>query len=149
MSYQNNRGFTLLEVLIVLVLISVIMSFSWLIVRKSSQSTIREARSVMVSYLVTARTEALYGRDSRTFGVRVETGRVELLSANPSATSSTILVIEHDDTAFRHIVIDTSIHEFWFSPYSGRTNSAGEVMLRDVRTEVTASIDIGYEGSIE
>jgi prepilin-type N-terminal cleavage/methylation domain-containing protein len=149
MFYRHKQGFTLIEVLVVLVLLSGIIAMAGGLAVVTNQSTLGVARSNLMSLLATARSDALYGRDARLIGVRVQHNDIELVSALPQATSTSLRVLETIVGGMKHVVIDSATTEFWFYPYSGRSNAPGYLVLRDQQTNATTSITITYEGIIE
>ncbi|MFM2340215.1 MAG: hypothetical protein RLZZ360_851 [Candidatus Parcubacteria bacterium] len=149
MFYRHKQGFTLIEVLVVLVLLSGIIGMAGGLAVVTNQSTLTVARSNLMSLLATARADALYGRDAHLIGVRVQHSDIELVSALPQATSTSLTVLETIVGGMKHVVLDSAITEYWFYPYSGRSNAPGHLVLRDQQTNATTSITITYEGIIE
>ncbi len=148
--YSHNRhGFTLIEVLLVLALLTIILGLSAGLLLRTQSLTIREARSEIKSLLAVARGEAMYGREGRMVGVSIETGNISLVSALPTATTSSVQVLETDPKTLTHITTNPNKIEIWFYPYSGRVSSPGEITLHDVWSQASTSITIGYEGTIE
>ncbi len=146
---HNKHGFTLIEVLVVLALMTTIIGLSAGLLFRTKSLTIREARSEIKSLLAVARGEAMYGRGGRMVGVIIEAGNISLVSALPTATATSLQVLETDSKIVTHITTDPNKVEVWFYPYSGRVSSPGEITLHDVRSLASTRITIGYEGSIE
>ena len=149
MHSHNKHGFTLIEVLLVLTLLTIILGLSTGLLLRTQSLTIREARSNIKSLLAVARGEAMYGREGRMVGVSIENGNISLVSALPNATSTSLQVLQTDSKTLAHIAADPSSVEVWFYPYSGRVSSPGEITLHDDRLQASTSITIGYEGTIE
>lgn len=149
MHSHNKHGFTLIEVLLVLTLLTIILGLSARLLFRTQSLTIREARSEIKSLLAVARGEAMYGREGRMVGVSIEKGNISLVSALLNATSTSLQVLQTDSKTLAHIVADPSSVEVWFYPYSGRVSSPGEILLRDAWSQASTSITIGYEGAIE
>ncbi len=146
---RNKHGFTLIEVLLVLALLTIILGLSAGLLIQAKSVAVREARSEIKSLLAVARGEAMYGRAGRMFGVSIEHGNITLLSALTTATTATMQVIETDSKTLAHITNDPNKVEIWFYPYSGRVSSPGEITLHDDRSQASTSITVGYEGIIE
>jgi prepilin-type N-terminal cleavage/methylation domain-containing protein len=146
---HNKHGFTLIEVLIVLSLMTIIIGLSAGLLLRTKPLVIREARSEIKSLLAVARGEAMYRRDGRMVGVIIEAGNMSLVSALPTATTTTLQVLETDSKTVNHITTDPDKVEIWFYPYSGRVSSPGAITLHDARSLASTSITIGYEGSID
>ncbi len=149
MHSHNKHGFTLIEVLLVLTLLTIILGLSTGLLLRTQSLTIREARSEIKSLLAVARGEAMYGREGRMVGVSIENGNISLVSALLNATSTSLQVLQTDSKTLAHIAAEPSSVEVWFYPYSGRVSSPGEILLRDAWSQASTSITIGYEGTIE
>lgn len=146
MCCRNNKGFTLLEVLIVVGLISVMVTMVSLI-NINQISTIHTVRSEMVSLLSFARSEAMFGREGNIFGVRFGGNTIELLAADVAATASAVVIETKQVPA--HVGIEATVSEVWFATYSGRTTAFEHISILDNRTGASTSLQITYEGLIE
>ncbi len=146
---HNKQGFTLIEVLVVLTLMTIIIGLSAGRLLRTGSTAIREARSEIKSLLAVARGEAMYGRDGRMIGVKIADGTMMLVSAIPTATTTSLQILATDSETIAHIATNPQEVELWFYPYSGRVSSPGEIILRDNWSQASTSITIGYEGSIE
>ncbi len=146
---HNKSGFTLIEILLVLTLVTIIIGISASLVRQTQSLTLREARSEVASLLALARGEAMYGREGRMIGVTIEAENITLVSALPTATTTSVQVLETDLKTLTHMTTDPNKVEIWFYPYSGRVSSPSEITLHDDRSQASTSITISYEGTIE
>ena len=146
---HNKHGFTLIEVLLVLALMTIIIGLSAGLLLGTKSLTIREARSEIKSLLAVAREEAMYGRDGRMIGLKIADGTMMLVSAIPTATTTSLQVLSTDSKTVAHIATNPPDVELWFYPYSGRVSSPGVISLLDTELQSSTSITISYEGTIE
>jgi prepilin-type N-terminal cleavage/methylation domain-containing protein len=146
---HNKFGFTLIEVLLVLTLLTIILCLSVLVVLKTKFIALHDARSQVVSLLALARSDAVQGYEGRMIGVKIEAGNLMLVSALPTATSTTEQVLQTDSETLATITTNPNEITVWFYPASGRASNPGEIILSNTNSLASTSIYILYEGVIQ
>lgn len=144
-AYKSGKGFTLIEILIVLALMSLAATVSILIgIDSISRSSAQSERDLAVTFLAAARTAALANVDQSPHGVHIGDDEFVLFSgalydaANPLnrayARESVIVVVGPEDVVF--------------SPLSGAVETgAGTLTFTDAGQ--SATVDINAVGRIE
>lgn len=153
---QNNTipvlGFTLMEVLLVLAMLSIIASSTMIFSMSMYQSALLHAeRSSMVTLLQTARAYAMQNKFGMAAGVAIDPVGFEgyvLFNGNDFVTSDVTsrVLVQHLTNV---TVLPGAPTQIIFSQLSGESNYDGEVVLQDTsRGNARTSITINYAGAI-
>lgn len=147
--YKKNKGFTIIELLIVVAIISilaaiVIPDFGALKRNQVFKSTVNEVNSLVQK----ARNNAISSVDSSSYGVHFESGQVVLFKGNtygaPDTTLETITL--ESSVSISSINFTGGVAEIVFARGTGIPNVSGEISITsstDVRT-----ISVNGTGSI-
>jgi len=148
---QSTAGFTLLEVMIVIGLVTVLLGATLFFdVNNYRGEAFRAERNNLVVALQTARADALNNINQSKHGVAI----------NPGGYSGYVIyegdsfVVSSPDTrvsipaSYPFELVSPSPNEIVFSQLSGDTGYSGELVLRDPERTSTTSIVINYEGKI-
>ena len=147
-----SPGFSLMEVLLVLAMLSVIASTTLLFSFSSYQSTLLQAEhETVVTQLQIARAQAQQTKYGLPHGLAFNpagyAGYV-LFSGNSFAVSDTISHVRIPSRAGIATATSTPV-EIVFAQLSGSSNFAGEITLHDsIRSSASTTITINYEGAI-
>lgn len=145
-SFQHRSGFTLIEIVLVMALLSFIIGVTVVGVQ-SSRASLSESVSQLLLVLTDARHRAMLGEDGYMFGVQASGTSVVLVSADRLATSSASTVYEI--AARPGVLISLPADTVWFMPYSGRVEGVGSIGITDQKTAVTRVVTVSYEGTIQ
>jgi prepilin-type N-terminal cleavage/methylation domain-containing protein len=153
--YTNNyipkKGFTLLEVLIVLMMLSIIacstllFSFSFY-----SQNTLQAERNQLINLLQSARSQSMQNINSKSYGVRIDTIKREYSMFageyfSVSDPSKNIIISYADNLNFA----SNTPAEITFSQLSGQSSYEGKILIFiEGQSHSSTSISINSEGAI-
>ncbi len=148
---SSTRGFTLIEVLIVLTLITMIAGLSLFFnIDMYRGDSFRAERNILVVALQTARADALNNINQKKHGVAINpTGYEGYVVFEGNNFASSEPNTRKEIPASYGIELDAlSPDEVVFSQLSGNANFEGEIILIDPLRNASATIAINNEGKI-
>jgi len=150
-SIDTVKGFTLIEVLIVLALITVIAGLSLFFnIDMYRGDSFRAERNILVIALQTARADALNNISQMRHGVAINPGGYAgyvIFEGNDYASSEPDT--RKEIPASYGVTLDASSpDEVVFTQLSGNANFDGEIILIDTLRNASATIAINHEGKI-
>lgn len=123
---MNNKGFTLIEILLSLALLAIISAFSWPFFSSLQSNNLEAEAKRTTSYLRQAATLSRAGIQDETWGVLVDNNGLTLFAGDSYANRLT----EFDQTSsFTNGVSSPGSQEIIFSKYQGVPNYTGQIVL--------------------
>lgn len=148
---SSTRGFTLIEVLIVLTLITMIAGLSLFFnIDMYRGDSFRAERNILVVALQTARADALNNINQKKHGVAINPdGYAGYVVFEGNDFASSEVNTRKEIPASYGVELDASSpDEVVFSQLSGNANFDGEIILIDPLRNASATIAINHEGKI-
>jgi prepilin-type N-terminal cleavage/methylation domain-containing protein len=145
------RGFTLIEVIIVIGIISILGGLSLFIDLNSYRGdAFRAERAALVTALQTARADALNNINENRHGVAIHPSGYNgyIIFEGDSYASSTHLLDEKMESSYSVDISSTSPSEIVFDQLSGNANYDGNIVLIDPARQSSTTISINHEGKI-
>ena len=147
----NIEGFSLIEVMVVLVIMTILLSMNLFFTSDTYQRTaFLSEKNTVITLLQTARTQALANTNQKPHGV----------AFHPDAYDGYVLFVgsdfAHADPSLSQFIpasypitfVVSSLQEVVFEQISGDSNYDGKVIIFDGNRNATTAITINYEGAI-
>jgi len=147
MNKETNKGFTILELIIVVGLIGVAAAFSVMLgVDAIVRGSVQSERDYIVSSLQAARAQALANVDEVAHGVRIDTDEVIFFDA-----TSCVEIVGSDRRADRAAAVEVSPDpvEVIFDQVSGNVTCMTPPTITLTESVESSVIEINSEGRIE
>jgi prepilin-type N-terminal cleavage/methylation domain-containing protein len=148
---QFNHGFTLIEVLVVLTLLSIVFGSTLFFTADTYQRTaFLSERDNLVSVLQTARAKALNNVNQSKHGVALYPDGYSgyVVFEGYTLASSDILSRIYIASSYAVIVDGVSPNEIVFEQLSGNASYDGQITLIDQNRMATTSFSINHDGAI-
>ncbi len=147
----TKKGFTLLEMLIVLAIITIIAGISMQVFQSLYQdSALRAGGSEVYGALVSARSDTLAAQNDTVYGVRVSSSTVtRFIGASYTPGSATNKVYTFEGEVFATSSLITSGTNIIFERLTGEPSATGTIYIRDTNGTGTTTIVIHASGLIE
>ncbi len=149
---NQNAGFTLIEVLMVLAMLGIIASATVLFSISFFESElIYNEERTLVNLLHTARSRAMQNQEGTAHGLAIDPLGVNeyVLFSGSSFVGADPTLLQSIPRANNFTVATNSLKEIIFSQLSGTVKTSGEIKLIDGnRGNASSTITINYEGAI-
>ena len=148
---NKTRGFTLLEIMIVVILITISIGFSVLYAQTSQVRADLDAQvSSFISYIRLAQSQAQAGLDDETHGISLSASSYTIFSGsayNPLDPENYTINLPSTVT-IQNIALNGGGSEIYFAPPHGETTNYGTLDFISSSTNKTITITITSIGTI-
>ena len=148
---SNTKGYSLLEVILVVLLVAISLGFSLLYYQSSQvRSDVNSQTAELVEYLRLTQSNAVAGLDDSAHGVHLETSSYALFTGdtyNPDDPNN--LTIDLPVTlAVQNINLNGGGNDIIFSPPNGETSTYGIIEIHSSQINKTKTITITALGTV-
>jgi prepilin-type N-terminal cleavage/methylation domain-containing protein len=149
---MKNKGFTVLEIIIVITLMTLLMTFVVMSFKKfNSQQALNKATGVVVTVLNQARTLTLASKGNSQYGVHIDPTRIVLFTgASYSAANSSNIPITPNSLVSLSYSLSGGGNNVIFQRLTGKTTQSGTITLTLIAdASSTKSITIYGTGVVQ
>jgi len=141
---NNNFGFTLIEILIAIGILTIILSFGYLISFDFYKNyALQSEKDLLVSILRKARSQALNNVGAAPHGVYIDNASYTIFYGNSYVSRDS----QYDENIKKAPGINLSgLNEIVFAPLTATSTASGTIVLNNGTGSF--SIDVNYEGRI-
>jgi len=150
-TFLTKKGFTLLEILIVLAILASILGISLQVLQNLYQdSALKAGASEVYGALVSARSDTLSAQNDMVYGVRISTSTVTRFSGvtyTPGNSTNKVYAFEKGVLATSSLIASGT--NIIFERLTGQPSATGTIYIRDIQGAGTTTIVIHASGLIE
>jgi prepilin-type N-terminal cleavage/methylation domain-containing protein len=147
---QNKKGFSLMEILIVLAIMAILGTLTFMSLSKASpEKMLQKESAIILSQINEARLKTLSGTKNTEYGIHFASSSITVFEGKvfPSATSTVYTL--SNPISISQISLTGNVTHFYFKKLTGEPTATGTITIRNNNGSTTKVLNITESGIIQ